>query len=431
MNDLYSIMYMIIHLFDIVIMYKLFSAFFESKPKSKVLAALSFALYYLATGLVYILVDIAIITLCVNIITLLIITLNYKSNLNKKFLCVTFSYITIFAGEVLICAVTGYYEIDIFDKGSYNSIFGQAMIKVTTYVIALIISYFKNMKKDIPISKSSWLVTFFVPIATIYMEFNYITSGTVDKLQACLSIIIVLMLNFICLYMYNSLSSVYQIKMDEALLKQEKSYYLNQCELMKESTEQLRAFRHDMKNQLFVIKEMCDNNLCGEASVQLGKYAEEIEIKTHYSNSGNIVVDSLVNYKLKNADVDGIEVETEVSVPSKIDIEISDLITILGNLLDNSMTALTSVTGKKRLYLKIVYDRGRMIVSVKYTYSTPIKYVNGEIVSTKDDAEKHGYGLKNINRTVKKYDGYMETNHAQSIFTVDILLFVKSTLNIE
>lgn len=429
MNDFYNIMYMIIHIFDIVIMYKLFSVFFEPKPNSKIFGALSYLLYYLATGLIYIIVDIAWITLCVNIITLLIITLNYKSSLNKKFLCVTFSYIIIFAGEILICAVTGYYEIDIFDKGSYNSVFGQAMIKVTTYVIALIISYFKDIRKDTPITKSSWLVTFFVPIATMYMEFNYIASGTVDKLQACLSIIIVLMLNFICLYIYNSLSSVYQIKMNEALLKQEKSYYLNQCELMKESTEQLRAFRHDMKNQLFVIKEMCDKNLCGDASVQLGKYAEEIEIKTHYSNSGNMVIDSLVNYKLKNADVDGIEVETEISVPSKIDVEVSDLVTILGNLLENSLTALEAVSKNRSLYLKVVYDRGRVIVSVKNTYSTPIKYINGEIVSTKTDDEKHGYGLKNIKRTVEKYDGYMEIDHAQNIFSADIILFVKSTLN--
>ena len=165
-------MYMIIHVFDIVIMYRLYGVFLGSKPKSKVFAALSYLLYYFATGLIYVFVDIAWITLCVNIITLLIITLNYKSSLNKKILCVTFSYIIIFACEILICAATGYYEIDIFDKGSYNSVFGQAMIKVTTYVIALIISYFKDIKKDMPLSISSWLVTFFVPIATMYMEFK-------------------------------------------------------------------------------------------------------------------------------------------------------------------------------------------------------------------------------------------------------------------
>lgn len=430
MNDFYNIMYMIIHLFDIAIMYKLFGVFLEPKPKSKILFSMSFVLYYLATGLVYVLVDIAWLTLCVNITTLLVISLNYKASPNKKIMCVTFSYIVIFAVEILVCAATGYYKIDIFDKGSYNSVFGQVVIKVATYVVALIISYFKDIKKDTPISISSLLVTFFVPIATMYMEFNFIASGTVDKAQACLSIVIVLMLNFICLYVYNSLSSVYQIKMNETLLKQEKSYYLNQCELMRETTDNLRAFRHDMKNQLFIIKEMLDKNLCVEASAQLEKYAEKIENKKYYCNSENMVVDSIVNFKLKNADVNEIAVETEISVPSKINIEVSDLVTILANLLDNSLTALETVPDNKKLYLKVVYDRGRVIIAVQNTYSTPIKYINGEIVSTKDDAENHGYGLKNIRKTIEKYDGYMDINHAQNTFSINIIIFVKADINI-
>lgn len=429
MTDFYNIMYMIIHLFDIMIIYKLFGVFLEPKPKSKILFFMSFILYYLATGLLYVLVDIAWLTLCSNIVTLLVITFNYKASTNKKILCVTFSYIILFAVEILVCAATGYYKFDIFDKGSYNSVFGQAVIKVVTYVVALIISYFKDIKKDIPISISSWLVTFFVPVATMYMEFNFITSGTVNKAQACLSIVIVLMLNFICLYMYNSLSSVYQIRMNETLLKQEKNYYLNQCELMKESTEQLRAFRHDMKNQLFIIKEMYDKNLCDEASAQLEKYAEKIEIKKYYCNSENMVIDSIVNFKLRNADINGIVVETEISVPSKINIEVSDLVTILGNLLDNSLTALETVSENKKLYLKVVYDRGRVIISVQNTYSTPVKYINGEIVSTKDDVENHGYGLKNIKKTVEKFDGYMDIDHSKNTFSTDIILFVKPDMS--
>ena len=62
------------------------------------------------------------------------------------------------------------------------------------HLVERTLNSFKDLKKDMPISISSWLVTFFVPIATMYMEFNFIASGTIDKLQACLSIIIVLIL---------------------------------------------------------------------------------------------------------------------------------------------------------------------------------------------------------------------------------------------
>ena len=68
MIDFYDIMYLIIHLFDIVIIAKLFSIFLEPKFKSKICCFAAYGLYYLATGLSFILIDIAVITLCVNII---------------------------------------------------------------------------------------------------------------------------------------------------------------------------------------------------------------------------------------------------------------------------------------------------------------------------------------------------------------------------
>lgn len=72
-----------------------------------------------------------------------------------------------------------------------------------------------------------------------------------------------------------------------------------------------------------------------------------------------------------------------------------------------------------------------MIISVKNTYAIPVKYVNGEIVSTKEDSENHGYGLKNIKKAVEKYDGYIEDDHDNNTFSVDIILFVKLALDSE
>ena len=54
-----------------------------------------------------------------------------------------------------------------------------------------------------------------------------------------------------------------------------------------------------------------------------------------------------------------------------------------------------------------------------------------DIVSTKEDSENHGYGLKNIKKTVEKYDGYIEDDHANNTFSVDIILFVKPELDNE
>jgi len=54
---------------------------------------------------------------------------------------------------------------------------------------------------------------------------------------------------------------------------------------------------------------------------------------------GNIIIDGLINYKLQNISSENVKIKTEISVPVKLDIETTDIVTILGNMLDNAMTA--------------------------------------------------------------------------------------------
>ena len=55
--------------------------------------------------------------------------------------------------------------------------------------------------------------------------------------------------------------------------------------------------------------------------------------------------------------------------------------------------------------------------------------MNGEIITSKNDSKNHGYGLKNTEKTVEKYDGYMEINHSESIFKIDVLLYLTAFRN--
>ena len=194
---------------------------------------------------------------------------------------------------------------------------------------------------------------------------------------------------------------------------------------MRESTEQMRSFRHDMKNQIYIIKKLNDKGMHVKVSHTLEKFLDELDTYSIYSKSGNVIVDSMVNYKLRNADALGIKVTTEIFMPENVDIEINDLVTVLGNLLDNAVAALTAKRlTEKELFLKIAYDRNRIVISIKNNYVNSIRYSNGEIATTKSDSKDHGYGLKNIREVVKKYNGHIEIDHTDNIFCVSIIIFV-------
>ena len=133
----------------------------------------------------------------------------------------------------------------------------------------------------------------------------------------------------------------------------------------------------------------------------------------------------MINYKLQNALNDNIKVKTEIAVPNQINIETTDLVTILGNLIDNALNSLADVPEDKRnLTIKVVFSQERLIIRTLNPYVGNVLCKNSKIVSAKQISGKHGYGLNNIAKAVNKYKGYMDIDYTGNIFTVGILMYI-------
>ena len=194
---------------------------------------------------------------------------------------------------------------------------------------------------------------------------------------------------------------------------------------MQTSTNELRAFRHDLKNQMIGVSELMSAERYEEAKELVGELSGKLNTKTLYSTTGNIPIDSIINYKLQSAGNEQIRVEAEIAVPEDFWMNISDSITVLGNLLDNALYAERQVEESERyLKLKVVFDKGRLMIQCANPYVTEVRYEEGEIISTKTDRKEHGFGLKNIEAVAEKYNGCVNVNHKDGVFSVDVLLYL-------
>lgn len=128
---------------------------------------------------------------------------------------------------------------------------------------------------------------------------------------------------------------------------------------------------------------------------------------------------------MQNAQSDKIRVKTEIAVPKQINIETTDLVAILGNLIDNALDALYDVPEDRRsLTIKVVFSQERLIVRTSNPYIGDVLCKDGKIVSAKHSSKHHGYGLNNIAKAVNKYKGYIDIDYTGNIFTVDILMYI-------
>lgn len=70
------------------------------------------------------------------------------------------------------------------------------------------------------------------------------------------------------------------------------------------------------------------------------------------SNSGNIVIDSLIGYWYVTAKKKEIDFQTDICIPMMLPFKGADICLILGNLLENAVEAAQKVDGRK--YIEII-----------------------------------------------------------------------------
>ncbi|MCL1883436.1 MAG: GHKL domain-containing protein [Defluviitaleaceae bacterium] len=221
--------------------------------------------------------------------------------------------------------------------------------------------------------------------------------------------------------------SMFADSVKSALHAQEKEYYFTQCNLMQESIEQMKSIRHDIKMHLATINGYATKIDAYEIENYVSSLVENIDEIEIYSNTGNIAVDSIINYKLRNAKQEGIKIKTKLQIPSVLNVEAADLSIILGNLMDNALNAVSTLAEneEKKIKLDIEYSKEALVIHLNNSFDGIVKYNENTLVTRKDE-NHHGRGIKNIKKAVQKYNGYVDITHEDKMFSVAILLCVGS-----
>jgi hypothetical protein len=401
------------------------SVFFNRKDANRKVEFISYALYYFIFTSVYLFLNIPIVTLISNIVLLFIVSFNYKTSLRRRILAIALIYIILISIESIVALIFGFLDFSIFSQNTeFTSIAGMTTVKILLYITALSIGNYKNIKDKSNILYSYWFAIFFIPLMSLFIILSIIEMATYNVYRIIFIIVNLLFINFFVFYLYDNISTQQKEKFEKLLISNQNTYYTKQLNLMKSSLESVRSFRHDMRNHLILLKSLVENNEYDEASKIISQITGAIDVKNEYAQSGNITVDSILNFKLQEAVNQGMSVSLELNIPEKLNITPFDMSVILGNLLDNAINASSKLEKDKRLDLKIDYKRGRLFINLSNTYTGILNYKGDKLTTSNRDKEAHGIGIKNINAVLDKYDGVMEIDHTENIFTVIILLYL-------
>lgn len=289
----------------------------------------------------------------------------------------------------------------------------------------------KDEIKELPVRYSFMLVL--IPIGSIYIMNNIFMLGyrlhsNRANIQSAVTAVILLGVNVLVFYIYIKLADDLQLRRMTSVYEQQ----LDLCERHQQERElsilQLRDVRHNMKNNLVSILTYAENGDNEKIIRFVNEIMEEGGIKTStVTNSGNIVIDSLIGYWYVEAKKVGIDFSVNLNIPMEMPFRGADICLILGNLLENAVEAAQKAEGKKYIRLHMKYDKNNLLLFVENNYKgVLIKTKDKRLKSTKTDAGNHGVGLSSVYRIAAKYHGVVTIDDGvTNRFLIRVVLYGK------
>ncbi len=237
-----------------------------------------------------------------------------------------------------------------------------------------------------------------------------------------------LFLNFLMLYLYNMLLNSISEKYENEMLRQRVGIYANQLDIILQNDEKIRSLRHDMKHHINEIRLMAKRCQASEIEEYVDSMEEFISNPKEIVSSGNVEIDSVLNYMLQRAREELNTVDVSISLPEAMKHSF-DFNVVLGNLLENAIEA-SGQTEQKYLCVQVSHMKGILKIFIENSYHETDVILDGlnaggmRFLTTKNQKDLHGYGLKNVQQIIDKFNGTMEFSQKDGVFGVRLLLYL-------
>lgn len=406
------------NLFLVVLIIRYMGIFFKRKKDSRKILTASALGFYLGTLLVSYVFSVPILNFAVCIIGILAISCAFEGTILQKIL-ITISVAVLNALCDFVCytLLAGRIQEGQLD---ISYIFTILLILICEQIISRIMGK-RNNVSDMP---DRFGIIILIPLCSLGILYVLTDSVSAENVMASVFIMIsVLVVNVVVFYLYHVTLENYLSQLQYERVKERSEAYANQLELLAETQHRIQALHHDMKHHIRELQGMANNKELGEINTYLQEMEAAVQIPGEYAHSGNYQIDSLLNYLIGEAKEKLEQVEVNIKLPQNVKLNTFKLNIILGNLLENAIEAAGHSTEKK-LSLEITLDKGILFLHVANSYDGVLKKKGTTFLTTKENAENHGIGLKNVQEMVEAENGSFTITEKDGWFVADVMLYI-------
>ena len=317
---------------------------------------------------------------------------------------------------------------ELIKKSSLFSYLFVILANLTTMVVLFIM--WQTKAKAYSLKKVSNVIAF-VAIPLLAMMILYITMYVMILTNFQSNIII--LLSIICVsmiiiagivwFMIARINKDNEIKTKLLLSEQKANLYKQNIISSNSQIETIKLLKHDMKNNISCIDALIEEENYDEAHNICHSLTNKYTSIGTIVNTENYLLNAVLNVEIEKAKSYGISVKLSITNDLKMFKNSSDIISLIGNILDNAISYLSKNKVKNNeINFSTGYEGSYSVIKCRNNILDSVLFNNPSLKTDKKDKDNHGKGITIINSIAHKYNGDVIIKERNKEFIITVIL---------
>ena len=186
---------------------------------------------------------------------------------------------------------------------------------------------------------------------------------------------------------------------------------LKQYQKIEKVNEENKRVIHDINKMMRVISILLEQSEYERIKSMMKGMNERMKLLAKYEYSNDKIVNAIIIDSAQRAADRGIKFDVDIEEDFSLEyLEECDVVTMLGNLLDNAMEAVEFCREPFiNVRMKMAKYHECALAVVENNYNGELFIQNGSYKTKKENKKKHGVGIKLVSDMAEDYGGFLVT----------------------
>jgi len=418
--------YIAASVFYIIIIFSYFSSLFKIRYSLKATIGICIALAILNLSLVFI--NDGVVNIIASIVTLAVIISLFSGNVYNRIIFAVFLLIAGVISEFIVAYIMNSsisaspYEMQF---GTPVFLFGLMLSRTQFAVLARVIVGLARNRRLPRLKVSHWVLLIAPPIGSLIVLYNFMFLR-VPSLVDMISSVIIMTISITVITAYWKILLDYEIELKNKYLEELLNYYKYQYFLAEKSEKLVSKTKHDIKNILIGFQAGIRSQNIDSVENGINRLLGELDSFDGPAVSGNLVIDSIINYKASVAKKYMIYFSMNLSIPSELEIDSVIVSQVLGSALDNAIEAVVKIDSveDRVIQINITHEHESLFLKISNPYSEDVKTDrSGKLMSAKRNYRSEGIGYQSIISVISENKGEYDVTYSNGQFCLSVTFY--------